>query len=447
MATASQNADYRAANRAALIEFFRSGAHGAAGGGGMLGVEIEHFLVFDDGAPVPYYPRGGRIGVRDVLEFLAATYPEREFTASGELIGLAGPEGSVTLEPAAQLEISIAPYARVADIARAYDHFRSLVGGYLAEHGARVVSAGYHPTRRAFDLELIPKKRYGYMNDYFVHHIHTHGERMMRASASTQVSVDFSSEADGVRKLRVASALAPVFAAIADDAPVYEGEPNSEPLTRFRLWRDVDNARCGVIPGIFSSDFSFEAYADWLLGTSPIFVLRPAEGGPSGPDSRAAYGETAAEAYAAAPLSTGDMVQIGSMFWPDARLKRFVEVRPADCMPRDQALGYAALIKGLFYSEASLAGVEERLGVADGVWPLTPGDVDAAVASICTHGFAGDVYGSTLAEWEQLLFGLARAALPEDERAYLGPLEEFAADKPWRALAQPSESVGRGAGL
>ena len=432
MATASQNADYRAANRAALVEFFRSGAHGGSGGG-VLGVEVEHFLVFDDGTPVSYYPHGGRIGVRDVLEFLAATNPKRELTATGELIGLAGPEGSVTLEPAAQLELSIAPYASVAEVARAYDHFRSLVDAYLAEHGAHVVSAGYHPTRRAFDLELIPKNRYGYMNDYFVHHIHTHGERMMRASASTQVSVDFSSEVDGVRKLRVASALAPVFAAIADNAPVYEGESNDEPLTRFRLWRKVDNARCGVIPGIFSSDFSFETYADWLLGTSPIFVLRPAEGGPSGPNSRAAYDETAAEAYAAAPLTQADMVQIGSMFWPDARLKRFVEVRPADCMPRDQVLGYAALIKGLFYSEVSLAGVEERLGVVDGTWPLAACDVDAAVASICSFGFAGEVYGSTLAEWERLLFELARAALAEDERAYLAPLEEFAANKPWRS--------------
>ena len=431
MAVTSQNTDYREANRAALVEFFRSGMHGSADGSGLVGVEVEHFLVFDDGAPVPYYPYGGRIGVRDVLEHLAIAYPEREFTAAGELIGLAGPEGSVTLEPAAQLEISIAPYARIAEVAQAYDHFRSLVDAYLAANGAHVVSAGYHPTREAFDLQLIPKKRYGYMNDYFVHHIHTHGERMMRASASTQVSVDFSSEADGVRKLRVASALAPVFAAIADNAPVYEGGPNDEPLTRFGLWRNVDNARCGVIPGIFTSEFSFETYADWLLGTSPIFVMRPAEGGPSGPHSRAAYDEMAAEAYAKAPLTQADMVQIGSMFWPDARLKRFVEVRPADCMPRDQVLGYAALIKGLFYSEASFAGVEERLGVVDGAWPLEPGDVDAAVAEIRAHGFAGTVYGASLAAWEELLFGLARAALPEDERPYLAPLEEFAARKPW----------------
>ena len=434
MAVTSQNADYREANRAALIAFFRSGAHGGSGGGA-LGVEVEHSLVFDDGAPVPYYPHEGRIGVRDVLEHLASVYSEREFTASGELIGLVGSEGSVTLEPAAQLEISIAPFASIAEVARAYDHFRSLVDAYLIEHGAHVVSAGYHPTRRAFDLELIPKKRYGYMNDYFVHHIHTHGERMMRASASTQVSVDFSSEADGVRKLRVASALAPVFAAITDNAPVFEGEPNSEPLCRFGLWRSVDNARCGVIPGIFSSDFSFETYADWLLGTSPIFVLRPAEGGPSGPNSRAAYDETAADAYAAAPLSAADMVQIGSMFWPDARLKRFVEVRPADCMPRDQVLGYAALIKGLFYSETSLAGIEAQLGVVDGAWPLAPDDVDAAVASIRADGPAGAVYGISLAAWEELLFELARAALPEDERAYLAPLEEFAANKPWWKLS------------
>ena len=429
-------------NREALVAFFRERPEGIAPSPdarvrsgasvpGMLGVEVEHFVVFDDGSPVPYWPRDGRIGILDVLEELEGFCPGREHTTEGRLIGLSGEEGTITLEPAAQLEFSMRPYATVGQVAAAYDRFRARVDPYLADAGAHIVNCGYHPTRRAFDLELIPKTRYRYMNDYFTQHIHSHGERMMRASASTQVSVDFSDEADGVRKLRVGSALAPVLSAICDNAPVFEAAPNTQPLRRFSLWRSVDDARCGVIPGIFDDGFSFESYADWLLGTCPIFVTRPAADDPEGPSTRAVYGLTAAEAYADAPLSEADMVQLGSMFWPDVRLKKFIEIRPGDCMPREQILGYTALIKGLFYSEESLGAVEGRLGVVDGRWPLEASDVDASVEQIETHGLAGRVYGEPLDEWEAFLFGLARAALASDEAGYLDALEEFAAEKPW----------------
>ena len=436
--TTAAPADHTHQNREAMVAFFGEHMHGGdVSRSGRLGVEVEHFLLFDDGGPVPYYPdpARGRIGVRDVLVALEPTYPERSYTTEGELIGLAGPEGSVTLEPAAQLEVSLAPYRTIAEVERAYRHFRGLVDAYLAGHGAHVETWGYHPTHRAFDLTLIPKTRYAHMNDYFTRHIHTHGERMMRASASTQVSVDFADEADAVRKLRVASALAPVLAAIADNVPVFEGEPNHAPICRLRLWRNVDNDRCGVVPGVFDEGFGFEAYADWQFATCPIFVTRPAAADPQGPSTRAVYGVSAAEAYADAPMTKADLAQLGSMFWPDARLKQFVEVRPADCMPPEQVFGYAALVKGLFYSEASLQAVEGHLGVRGTAWPLGAADVEAAIASIEVHGFDGLAYGTTLAEWERLLFDLAHAALPADERPYLDPLEAFAAEKPWWRVA------------
>lgn len=143
------------------------------------------------------------------------------------------------------------------------------------------------------------------------------------------------------------------------------------------------------------------------------------------------YKTAADEGYADAPMEKDDVEHLMSMFWPDVRLKRFVEIRPADCMPLPQVLGYAALIKGLFYSEASLAAIESTLGVEDDRWPLSSDDVSDAITSIQAHGFEGEVYGRKLADWEDTLFSLARETLPKDEAAYLSPLEEFAHDKPW----------------
>ena len=179
--------DYSAQNRVQLIEYFHGGEKGL-GNTSLLGVEVEHLVLADDGSPISYEPVDGRIGVREVLAQLAKDYPQTTYNERNDLLGLAGDDGSITLEPAAQLEISIAPYSQVSDVERAYQHFRSLADSILASRDAHLEAHGYHTTRRAQDLTLIPKRRYDFMQDYFAH-IKSDGDRMMRCSSSTQVSV------------------------------------------------------------------------------------------------------------------------------------------------------------------------------------------------------------------------------------------------------------------
>lgn len=427
--------DFTAQNRQAMIDFILKGSHEVCD---KLGVEVEHFVVTDKGDDVSYFPRNGQVGVVDVLEHLSQFYPERTVTDDGDLLGLASEDGSITLEPAAQIEISIAPFASIEEIVAAYERFRSRIDPYLEEHGLKLVHGGYHPSRKAFDLTLIPKKRYGFMDAYFTE-IGTVGHRMMRGSASTQVSVDFHDEADAVRKMRIANALSPILAVIADGTKVFETEPVTSPIARFDLWRQVDPARCGVVPGLFDEGFGVGSYVDWMLATRPIFVTRAAANDPEGPSLRADGGKTAAELYADAPMSAEDIEHVMSMFWPDVRLKRFVEIRPADSLPEPQMTGYAALVKGIFYSEESLAVIEGLLGVKGDAWSLSAEDIDDAVAAIHEDLFEAQVYGMTLARWIKLLFKLADAALPENEKGYLAPLYAFATDKIWGSMQSTQE--------
>lgn len=425
----SDTEDFAALNRKRVATYFEGGFR-PKDEARHLGVEAEHFVVRDNGASVSYSGDEGDFGVRDVLEYLSGFYPDRFYNLKGELIALANETASITLEPAAQLEISIAPYTEIADIARAYTAFRDAVDPYLSLRGAHLVSHGYHPTMRAQDMPLIPKERYRLMDAHFAR-IGSHGERMMRASASTQVSIDFTDEADAVRKFRVASAIGPVLAAITDNTPLFEAGRNDAPIARLNLWRHVDDARCRVVPGTFDEGFGFQAYADWMLNASPIFVDRPAADDPDGPAIRATGDLPTRIAYADAPMSRGDIEHLISMFWPDVRFKRFVEVRQADCLPAADIFGYTALIKGLFYSEDSLAALEKALGVEDDVWPLTEGAVDETIRAIREKGFDANVYGRSLEDWEKLLFSAARAALAPEEASYLDSLERFAEDKPW----------------
>ena len=150
-------------NRRRIIRYFESGARELQGPG-TLGTEVEHFVIADDGRPVTYESEDGLIGIRDVLEHIARFYPEHIRNKQGDLLGLGGPEGTVTLEPAAQIEVSVAPHVAVADVMAGYRLFRERVDPYLAKHGARLLSVGYHPTRRARELALIPKSRYDFMD-------------------------------------------------------------------------------------------------------------------------------------------------------------------------------------------------------------------------------------------------------------------------------------------
>jgi glutamate--cysteine ligase len=135
--------------------------------------------------------------------------------------------------------------------------------------------------------------------------------------------------------------------------------------------------------------------------------------------------------YADAPMGTQDIEHLVSMFWPDARLKRFVEIRPADALPEQGVAGYTALIKGLFYFESSLRAVEDALGVEGGSWRLRAADVEKAIVSVNRRGFGGVLYGLPLSEWEDLLFSQARQALDGNEGRLLDWLEGFAHDKDW----------------
>lgn len=416
---------YEQENKQALVAYLTEGAKGDKPLGA-LGVEVEHFVVTAEGEyPVSYAGRSeGEFGVRDVLAHLADAYPQRTYGLEGDLIGLASDEASITLEPAAQLEISIAPYSSISQILRVYNEFRAKVDPFLAEHGCKLVTSGYHPTACALDLTLIPKQRYRFMNDYFKE-IGTRGERMMRASASTQVSVDYQDEADAIRKMRIAQALAPIFASVADNTAVFEAEPAPR-LARFALWRNVDNDRCGSVPGLFNEGYSFADYAEWILHTCPIFVTRPSADDPTGPNLRAVYGQSAYEAYGEAPMTRADIEHVLSMFWPDVRLKNFVEIRPADSLPAPLMAGYAALVKGIFYSQRSLQAIEEAFGVVEGVWPLTDDSANQALKSIQEDGAEAVVCGKTLAEWQELIFEIADGALDKEDAAHLHDLVAFA---------------------
>jgi glutamate--cysteine ligase len=402
-------------NRQIIIDYLRGGCKG--GDMGFVGIEIEQFVLDEDGERVPYDEKHGRLGVRDILEALSVYYPDVTRTENGDITGCSRAQAGITIEPSAQVEISIAPKLTLAEVEEEYENFDFRIGQLLKPRDYKLVPLGYDPQSKAADLPLIPKSRYRYMDGYFSRLPGMHAERMMRATASLQVSIDYSDEADAVRKMRIATLMGPLFSYLLDNIAVFEGEPNATPLRRLKVWREVDPARCGVVPGLFDGDFGFGAYADWLLSVPPIFVTRPHE--------HTTGAQPAAQVYADAPMTEADIEHLLGMVWPDVRLKHYVEIRQCDAVPFDVALGYAALVKGLFYGPTNLDLLEHALGVGDdGAWHYSSQDVEDAIDAIIADEMDAVVYGRSVGAWIDLLFQFAPDGLGV-EADYLEALKDF----------------------
>ncbi|MDR1359263.1 MAG: hypothetical protein LBJ48_07950 [Coriobacteriales bacterium] len=412
-----------------------------------LGFELEHFVVEKGSlAAVPFSAAAAPVGrvaagasVENVLEALKPYYNETVYEEDDEgnshLFGLGREKAVITLEPGAQLELSIGPAHSVREIEQLYRAFREEIDPVLDARGLRLLELGYHPTRQARELSLLPKRRYQYMDKYFSH-TGSHGICMMRATASTQVSVDYTSESDAMTKLRIANALGPLFAFITDNSPVFEGEKVGllggttevaqsglavpRRMARMVCWSDTDPNRTQIPRGGFDEDFSFLRYAENLVDAPGIFLPAWATGTAS-PEylGFTTFKQRLADAF----LDEDTILHILSLFFYDARFKTYLEIRQADSMPLDYALAYAALIRGIFYNPEAQSYFSKQFKYIDSA------SVAFALSALRVRGFDAEVYGRSASEWLDEMVACAREGLDEEDAGYLVPLAELVAER------------------
>ncbi len=424
--------DYRNVNRDKLIAFFEKGDKFTRS----IGFELEHILLRKgSGAPVSYSEPNG---VRDILERMAPCY-ERMLCDGDDIIGLAREGSTITIEPAGQLELSAGPFKNVFEVERAYLAFRNELDPILEEFGIETPMLGYNPSARAKDLELIPKFRYECMTKFLGNQAYE-GICMMRGTASLQISIDFRHEADAMRKLRIAEILSPILALMCDNSPIFEGEERKRQMVRTAIWAGMNQDRVGTIPGSLDPSFSFSDYADYILSREAILV--PDEESPDGWCYVGA--QTFQDIYEKREMTAAEIEHALSMVWPDARLKNFVEIRPADAMPIEYCLAYVVLIYALFYNDRNLDVLESLLASVD------EDQVKAAKEALMESGYGAEVYGLSVEFWADLLMVLASGSLQPDEWIYLEPLASmvkyrFTLAEIWPRLMEKRHDMPAGA--
>lgn len=405
--------DFYQLNHDSIVEHFKQGIKPCR----TLGFELEHFLIHaSDGSPVTYDEPEG---IRDILHALSTCYDRKHYDGS-DIVGLERFKTVVSLEPAAQLEVALGPCTKIQEINDLYQRFMSDLDNVLAQHDIVVQTKGYHPSMRAKDMNIIPKYRYECMTQFLQQQSYS-AVCMMRGTASLQISIDYSSEADAIRKMRLAQTLAPLFALLCDNATIFEGEIYDKHMARMHVWNTMKQDRVGILPGLYGEGYGFDKYADFIMQQEAILV----------PDQERANGwKYVAESrfediYSHSLMKKNEIEHALSMVWPDVRLKNFIEIRPADAMPREYALSFASLIKGLFYSEHSLSELEKHLDVSDDDAVLSAKD------ELQNKGYDATVYGRNAGEWIDLMFDLAQSEFERSEAAYsessfLSPLCQLA---------------------
>ena len=398
-----------------IYEYVRSGETDKE----RLGLEIEHFIVNEVGAQITFEE------ITPLIEKVGRETGAKLLYVDGHVVGYANDKYSVTLEPSCQFEISINPYSALEEIEKVYQEFRGIWDPIFAGRGYHFVAKGNLPLVECGiitpdEIPLSPKKRYEYMDAYF-RTSGKYGKYMMRASASTQVSIDYKSETDLIRKLRLLEKLSPIFMIMMENKTeansTLPGSSEKPHLLRIQEWEDLDPARTGFYPGSFDEGFGYAKVADVVYHT-PLILLTDND------VSTYVGSKTAEDLFAEHMISEEGLDEerrtklvelFLSMGFFHFRIKKYIEVRVADSVPIEKALGYTALLKGIVYSERNLDALEKELADIDGL-----DEIQDAVERIEAGGDQIVIYHNmTAAEWASYLIGLAGNALPEHEKGYL----------------------------
>ena len=384
-----------------------------------LGLEHEKLLVPRGGwAPVPYE---GALGIGAFLERLAQASGAEPFREAPGLPVIALQQGAMTvsLEPGGQVELSGSPFASAreaaAENARHLGQVREVAGAL----GLFPVALGYRPFGTPGAMPWMPKTRYQVMR-------RTLPERgglaldMMLMTSTGQVSLDWSDEADCVRKTVATARLAPLMVALYANSPLVDGRPVGMLSYRNHVWTDVDPTRCGYLPAFFDGSFSYRAYVEWALDAPLLFLRR--EGQYLHP--RLTFRQLLKEGFQGQPADLADWTDHLSTLFPEVRLKKVLEIRGADCVDERLTAALPALWRGLLYGPGALDEAERLLPA------LSFAEHRALHTTALREGLRGRVRGQELARLAQELVAIARrglARLDPADAPLLEPLAEVAA--------------------
>jgi glutamate--cysteine ligase len=190
---------------------------------GRVGVEVELIPVTDTDLPQPVDPAV-------LIEGF-----------DGDFVASARP----SFEPGGQLELSPPPSGTAASLVDQVHRLLTRAAVIAHKRGVRLEAVGTNPYHSCAQVPLrTPTPRYVAMQREF-DRLGPNGRRMMRLTASLQITVDLLPGPAGREQWLVANLAGPPLAAAFANSTVIDGRPTAITGARTRIWQDVDPRRTG----------------------------------------------------------------------------------------------------------------------------------------------------------------------------------------------------------
>ncbi len=397
-----------------------------------IGTEHEKFAFFKgDNTPVPYF---GDASISALLKGMQAKLGWEPIIDEGNIIGLGEPNGmgAISIEPGGQFELSGAPLETLHETCKESNRHLAMLREIAEPMGIRFLGIGGSPLWTLDETPQMPKSRYAIMTRYMPK-VGTQGLDMMYRTCTIQVNLDFSSEDDMRRKMRVSMKLQSLATALFASSPFTEGKPNGLLSWRGDIWRDTDNRRSGVLPFTFDANFGFRHYVEWALDAPMYFIVRDGKYRDCTDITFRQFMAGALKGQIAEwQPNLGDWTNHLSTLFPDVRLKRFLEMRGADGGPWRRICALPAFWVGLLYDDAALTAADELTAN----WAVE--DVIAMRDTVPAQGLKAKVAGHDLLDIARETMSISRTGLQnrkrlnddgQDESVFLNPLDEVLAKK------------------
>lgn len=390
-----------------------------------IGTEHEKFVyrIGDHSAPSYDAPDG----IRALLMALTR-YGWEPVMEGDNVIALSGADGAISLEPAGQLELSGAPLENIHQTCAETGRHLKQVKEVGAELGLGFLGLGMWPDKTRNELPIMPKGRYAIMLRHMPR-VGTMGLDMMLRTCTIQTNLDYSSEADMVKKFRVSLALQPFGTALFANSPFTEGKPNGYFSYRSHIWTDTDPHRTGMLPFVFEEGFGYERYADYMLDVPMYFAFRDGKYIDAAGLSFRDFLKGKLSVLPGERPTVGDWNDHLSTAFPEVRLKSFLEMRGSDGGPWNRICALPALWVGLLYDSNAL----------DAAWDLVKGwsieDHQKIRAAAPRQGLCTVMPdGRTMQDLGKQILDIARSGLNargqvnsmgDNESGFLNPLQDI----------------------
>ena len=376
-----------------------------------IGVEWEKIGVYrESGKAITY---SGEKGVEAIFRDLIEKYGWEPAISYPPVIALKKGEGSITLEPGGQIELSGQKSPHIdGNAGELYRHLEEIK--VISEPlGIVWLGIGAQPYSIAEEIEWVPKKRYQIMRESLL------GKgaltfSMMKETASVQVSLDYTDEQDAITKLKLAMGLSPFLTAMFANSPLKQGKASGHLSRRAQIWEQTAPERTGILWDALDPRKGFQSYIDYALSVPMLFLLRNEQWLPVRGIHFKQFMESGYQDHHA---TIADWELHLSGIFTEARMKQYIEIRSIDCQKTPMGLAAVALIKGIFYHDPSRKKAYEILSA------FSENELKSLHREAAIHGLRAHLPNSRpIQEICRELLKLAEAGL-SDEKRYLEPLK------------------------